>query len=121
MQTVGTLFLIWSMHAVVGAALAAPILYLGRKRAGWANWQLLALVVPFCVWVVLMLSPLSTGRKSLANLGEPIYISFAVPVLALLRVAIGRRFSERAYAAGFITALCVVAAAVFFMVPFKPE
>jgi peptidoglycan/LPS O-acetylase OafA/YrhL len=121
METAGTLFLIWSMHAVVGAALAAPILYFGRKRAGWANWELLALVIPFCVWVVLMLSPLSTGRKSLANLGEPIYISFAMPVLALLRVAIGRRLSERAYAAGFITVLCVIAAAVFFMVPFKPE
>lgn len=57
MQTAGTLFLIWSMHAVVGAALVAPILYFGRKRAGWANWELLALVIPFCVWVVLMLSP----------------------------------------------------------------
>ena len=70
LRTEGT-FLIWSMHAVVGAALAAPILYFGRKRAGWANWQLLALVIPFCMWVVLMLSPLSAGRKSLANLGEP--------------------------------------------------
>jgi hypothetical protein len=109
------------MHAVVGAVLAAPILYFGRKRADWANWELLALVIPFCVWVVLMLSPLSTGRKSLANLGEPIYISFAMALLALLRVAIGRRLSERACAAGFITVLCVIAATVFFMVPFKPE
>ena len=83
------------MHAVVGTALAAPILYFGRKRAGWANWQLLALLIPFSVWVVLMLSPLSAGRKSLANLGEPIYISFAMPVLALLRVAIGKRSNER--------------------------
>jgi hypothetical protein len=44
-----------------------------------------------------------------------------MPVLALLRVALGKRLTERAYAASFITALCVVAAAVFFMVPFKPE
>ena len=121
METAGTLFLIWSAHAVVGAALSAPIHFFGRKRIGWANWELLALVVPFCVWVVLMLSPLSAGRKSVANLGEPVYISFTMPALALLRVAVGRRLSETVYAASFITALCVVAAAVFFMVPFKPE
>src|SRR5262245_2287072 len=40
METAGTLLVIWSMHAVVGAALAAPILYFGRKRVGWANWEL---------------------------------------------------------------------------------
>jgi hypothetical protein len=121
MGTVRILFLIWLMHAVVGALLAAPILYFGRRRAGWAGWEWLALVIPFGVWALLMLSPLAAGRKSLANLGEPVYLSFAMPGLALLRVAIGRRLSERACAAGFLTVLCVIAAAVFFLVPFKPE
>jgi hypothetical protein len=121
METVGTLFLIWSAHAVIGAALAAPILFLGRKRVRWANWELLARVIPFCVWVVLMLSPLANGRKSLANLGEPVYIGFAMPMLALLRIAIGRRLSERACATSLITALCVVAAVICFVVPLKPE
>jgi len=116
-----TLLTIWFGHAVVGTALAWPILFFGRKRVGWARWELLALTIPFCLWVLLMLSPLSTGRKSLANLGEPIYISFAMPLLALLRVCLGRRISEKVYAGSFITALCVVAAAVFFMVPFLPE
>ena len=121
MEAVNTLVLIWAMQAVVGAALAAPILFFGRKRVGWANWELLALVVPYCVWVVLMLSPLATGRKSLANLGEPICISFAMPMLALVRVAVGRRLPEAVCGLGFVTALCAVAAAVFFIVPFKPE
>ena len=79
METAGTLFLIWTMHAVIGAALSAPILFFGRKRIGWASWELLALIVPFFVWVVLMLSPLAAGRKSLANLGEPAYIGLAMP------------------------------------------
>ena len=52
---------------------------------------------------------------------RPVYFSFAMPALALVRVAVGKRLSERVYAASFITALCVVAGAVFFMVPFKPE
>ncbi|MCX6922760.1 MAG: hypothetical protein NT154_06035 [Verrucomicrobia bacterium] len=109
------------MDAVIGAGLSAPILFFGRKRVGWASWELLALFIPFCIWVVLMLSPLSTGRKSLANLGEPVYISFAMPVLALLRAAEGRRICERVYAASFITALCAIAATVFYTVPFKPD
>jgi hypothetical protein len=124
MTTVGIpflIFLIWLAHAVIGAALSGPILFIGRKRVGWASWEMLALIIPFCVWVVLMLSPLSTGRKSLANLGEPVCISFAMPVLALARVALGRRISERVYAASFLAILCVVAAAVFLMVPPIPE
>lgn len=116
-----TIFLIWTMHAAVGAALAAPILYLGRRRAGWANWQLFGLLLPFFVWLVLSLSPLSTGRKSLANIGEPILIGFAMPVAALLRVGMGRRFPERICAVGLIVFLCGVAMIVFFAVPFIPE
>jgi hypothetical protein len=121
METVKTLFMIWFMHALIGAVLSAPILFFGRKRIGWANWELFAFIVPFSVWTVLMLSPLAEGRKSLANIGEPVFISFAMPVLAFLRVALARKLSERAYAATFITALSVIAAATFFMVPFKPE
>jgi hypothetical protein len=44
-----------------------------------------------------------------------------MPVLALVRVAVGRRLPEAICGVGFITALCAVAAAVFFIVPFKPE
>jgi hypothetical protein len=115
------ILLICAIQAVVGAALAAPILYLGRRRARWAKWQLLGLVVPYSVWVLLMVSPLSEGRKSLANLGEPLYISFAMPIAALLRVSLGRHVSERTCAVGLIGALSLLAAAVFFMVPLKPE
>jgi hypothetical protein len=121
MEGAGTLFLIWFAHAAIGIFLAGPILLLGRKRVGWARWQFLAMVIPFCVWAALMLSPLSTDRKSLGNIGEPVYISFAMPVLALLRITLGKRFSERVYAISFISVLCVVAVMTFFMVPFKPE
>ena len=102
-----------------GAGCSHPLLW---PQAGWLGQ--LGVARPghsvLCVGCLDAFAP-STGRKSLANLGEPIYISFAMPVLALLRVAIGKRSNERAYAAGFISVLCVIAATVFFMVPFKPE
>ncbi|HEY5911121.1 MAG TPA: hypothetical protein VJA21_11010 [Verrucomicrobiae bacterium] len=120
MGVLGTLLLLWSTHAVIAAAMAAPVLFLGRKRIDWANWELLALIIPFCVWVVLMLSPLSIGRKP-TNLVEPLFVSFAMPVVALLRVAAGRGFSERVQAASLIALLCGVALTAFFIVPmFKP-
>jgi len=72
-ETIGTLILIWSVLAAIGAVVAAPILFFGRKRAGWAPWQLLLLIVPLLVWALLMLPPLSAGHKSLANLGERLY------------------------------------------------
>jgi hypothetical protein len=121
MEAAGILFMIWMVQAAIGGALSAPILFFGRKRADVALWEFLALIIPFLVWMALMLSPLATGRKSLANLGEPIYISFAMPVLALIRVAIGRKISERVCAVSFISVLSIVAAAVFFLVPFLPE
>src|SRR5579875_3567886 len=84
-----------AMQAAVGVVLSAPILYFGRKRISWAKWLLLALVIPFLIWAGLMFSPLSSGRKSLANLGEPIYISIAMPVFAIIRVLVGKKMSER--------------------------
>ena len=121
MEAAGIFLKIWLVQAAIGGALSAPILFFGRKRVGVALWELLALVVPYLVWMILMLSPLATGRKSLANLGEPIYISFAMPVLALVRVAIGTKINERVCAASLITFLSIVAAAIFFLVPFLPE
>jgi len=121
MEAASILLGIWAVQAAIGGALSAPILFLGRKRAGLALWELLALIIPFLAWTILMLSPLATGRKSLANLGEPIFIGFAMPLLALICVSVGTKISERVCALGFITFLSIIAVAVFFLVPFLPE
>ena len=44
-----------------------------------------------------------------------------MPIAALVRVGLGKHVPERICAAGLIGALCLVAGAVFFWVPFKPE
>ena len=121
MEIIDGMFLIWLMHAGLAAVPSVPIIFFGRKRIHWRAWELLALVVPFCVWLCLMQSELSTGWKSLSNLAEPFFISLAVPVAALLRVAVGTRVNEKIFAGILIAALCGVAAAVFFMVPSLPE
>jgi hypothetical protein len=67
-----------------------------------------------------MLSELSVG-KSLANLGECIYMSFVFPLVALLRLAIGRTSQRRAFSAGLLILLCIAAVGVFFFTPALPE
>jgi dolichyl-phosphate-mannose--protein O-mannosyl transferase len=115
-----TVFLVWLIHAAVGATLSVPVLWIGRKRIRWTNWELLALVVPFCVWLLLSLSPFSYGRKSFANIGEPIYISFAMPIAALLRVGIGQNLGRATVILIVLGCLCGVAVATFFLVAIKP-
>jgi hypothetical protein len=123
MSAVETLTLtarLWITHAAIGLVLASPILFFGSKRARWEWWELLAVVIPFALWMGLMFSDLSTG-KSLTNLGEFIYISFAIPVAALIRVWVGGTSHQRTYAAALIGLLCGVAAVAFFLTPPLPE
>ena len=112
---------LWLVHFGSAAVLTAPIVFFGRRRVHWQWWELSAFIVPFAVWALLMLSGLSTGKKSLANLAEPFYFSVALPVAAAIRVSVGTRVQERASAGGLILALCVLAAVVFFVVPSLPE
>ena len=112
---------IWVVHAVIGAVLCAPIVFLGRRRVHWHWWELAAFIVPFLVWSALMFSELSTGRKSLANLAEPFFLSGAFPLAAIARVIIGSHVREGATAGGVLVALCALAAGVFFVIPSLPE
>ena len=117
METIITIMLFWVVHAILGAVLSMPIVFIGLRRASLARWELLALVIPYCVWVSLMFSPLSAGRKGFANLLAPFCISFAMPFLAWIRIVIRPKMTKGVYAASFITILCAVGVAVFFLVP----
>lgn len=121
MEMIGGVLLLWLMHAGIAAGLTAPVVYLGRRRANWRSWELLATVLPFCVWLALMFSEFSTGWKTMSNLVEPLYFSLAVPVAAMVRVIVGTRIDERICAAILMVALCLIATAVFFFVPGLPE
>jgi hypothetical protein len=117
METISGLFIFWVVHAVLGAVLSTPILIISESRASLARYELLVFVIPYCVWWSLMLSPLSAGRKGPENLLMPFCISFAMPFLALIRLAIRPKLTKGVYAAIFFTVLCAVGVAVFFLVP----
>lgn len=121
MNELGVMLVVWLVHVGIAALLTAPVVFFGRRRVNWQWWELSAFLVPFAVWALLMLSGLSTGRKSLSNLAEPFYFSVAFPIAAVLRVTMGTRVHEHTSAGGLIFGLCVLAAAVFFVVPSLPE
>jgi hypothetical protein len=111
----------WLIYVAIAGVLAAPIVFFGRRRVHWMWWETLVFIVPFFIWMGLMFSELSTGRKSLANLGEFVFIGFAVPVAALVRVALGMRVRERACAGSLFALVCLTAVGVFWLTPMLPE
>ncbi len=110
----------WLIHLVTSAVIVAPVVFWGRKEARWHTWELLVLVIPFCVWAGLMVH--NDSGKTLSNLVvEPGILSVALVFVALARVGIGRSLSEWLAIAGSLVVTCVAASGVYFLVPALPE
>ena len=118
MSTVPFFLFAWAIQAVIGAMVVSPVAFLARKRVHWRSWELLSLVVPFCVWLAFMLSDFSTGFKSLSNFAiEPGILGLALGVGALARVAMSTRIPERRAAVAALVGMCLVAVGIFWIVP----
>lgn len=116
------ILLAWLIHAVVAGVLALPLVYLARNRVRWRRWESLAFVVPFGVWMLLMLSELSSGRKTLSNLMvEPGVLGACVALGAVVRIAASSRTSDRVASVLSLAVPCLLAAGVFLIVPALPE
>lgn len=122
MSTIPFLLIAWVIHAVVAAAAVSPVVFLARKHVHWRSWELLAVVVPFCIWGALMFSRMATDSKTLSNLViEPGILALALALGALARVAMSARMPERTASTMTLVGLCFVAAGVFWITPTLPE
>jgi hypothetical protein len=110
---------LWGIHLGIGAVLSAPVVVWGIGRVHWSLLDLLAFLLPFALWFAL--SQHFPAGKSLANLAEPLYFSFAIPVAALARVVVGARVPERACSVALVVLLCFVASGVYVWTPALPE
>lgn len=118
MSFISFILIAWMVHLIVVAVLVSPIVFLSRKRVQWHSWELLAVVVPFSVWMGLMVSDLSSGIKSLSNLVvEPGILGLTLALGALARVAMSDRLSDRTASRMTLLILCFGAAAVYWSVP----
>lgn len=121
-QDVPSLIMMWFAHALVAVVLSAPVVILGRHRVQWRFSDVLALVLPFAVWILLTLAHYRLFKMpSGKHPAEIWFISLAIALAALMRVMIGRLFRESRTSACLVLALCVVAAAFYFLMPPIPR
>src|SRR5262249_3714773 len=99
----------WLSHALIAGVLTAPIVFFGRRRVHWLWWETFVFIVPFFIWMAFMLSPLEVGRKSIANIGEYVFISLAVPIAALIRLALGTSVRDGVCAGSLFAMVCLTA------------
>jgi hypothetical protein len=59
--------------------------------------------------------------KSLANLGELLYLGLAVALFPIIRLVVARRLNEKLVATILLTVACLVAAGIYLLVPSLPE
>ena len=121
MEIIPFIIVTWLIQASIALVLSAPVIYFSRKRIHWRRSELAVLIIPFLVWLVLG-GVIGFLPKSLANAFiEPVIISITVPMVALIRVAVGTRISEKMCSASLIGVVTVVAVSVYFIVPCLPE
>lgn len=83
---------------------------------------MLAFVFPFSIWTIFVLTPLSSGRKTLSNaFVEPVFLGVAIAVVAAVNASVGLRFRENHEITLGIMILCFTAVGIFFLVPALPE
>jgi uncharacterized membrane protein len=122
MSTIPFLLVAWVIHAVVATVVVLPVVILARKRVHWHSWELLAVVVPFCIWGGLMFSDLSTGSKTLSNFViEPGILALALALGALARVAMSAHIADTKTSTVVLVGLCLAAAGIFWIIPGLPE
>lgn len=118
-EDIGIFLTLWLMHAVVAMSLAAPIVFVGRRRAQWQPWELLAFVLPFSIWMGLMFSDLES--KSMSNMSESVILASTLPIAAFIRIWFGGMRNQRFCACVLIAILCGAAVGVYFLTPALPE
>jgi hypothetical protein len=118
-EAIGGIFVLWMMHVAVALILTMPLIYLGRKRANWQTYDLLAFVLPFLVWGFCMV--IDGKGKTLSNGIESIFLSAAVPFGAIVRIAIGRHRHRLFYSLLITFGLCLVGIVIYWSTPGLPE
>jgi len=109
----------WLLHLGIALIFSGPIILKGWDRAQFKGWEGLVFVVPYGIWMSAFL--INDTGKSLANLGEAIYISSAIVVAALVRVVAGHsRWAKRVPIAVF-SLVCATAFCAYWFTPGWPE
>jgi len=111
----------WIPFGVPALLGCVPLWFLGRRRVEWFRWEFAAcLTVPYLLWYTLV--AIECRGKSFANVGlETFAIGCSVVAVPLVRVLVGRRADPRWVAGSLLGVVCLVAVALWALVPALPE
>jgi hypothetical protein len=110
---------LWLVQAGVAGVIAMPVYLRWRERVQWRSWEMIDLILPWAVWMALMLTDLAA--KSLGNLGETAVVGLAIALGVVTRAVIGTRVRQPMAGRVMLIALCIVAAGIYFLMPVWPE
>lgn len=103
-------------------SLTSPIVIMGSGLVHWRPLDFLALVLPFALWLALLYFWVNPAQKYWTNvLVEPMAFGIAVPVAAIIRLAVGDKVAESVCSASLIALLCLLAAGLALFLPPLPE
>lgn len=110
--------LLWFCYAVPGGLITIIVLCWQRRPIRWKRWELLALVLPFCVWFAMTCLQWHPSGKGDNNFFvEPALIGCGMPATALLCMRIKRPRAESSIALGCLVGQCFLAAYVTILTP----
>ncbi len=116
---IGLLGLLGLYQLVPSLIVSLPIWICGRRRTTWLWSDYGTAVLPFVTWATLLIWDAS--NKSLANLGEALWLGCVVPVSAIIRVIAGKRANEWLLSIALLVILCLIAAGLWRFTPSLPE
>jgi hypothetical protein len=114
--------IIWLIHIIIIGSACSFCWKLGEQRVNWMWYDHLTIILPFLIWLSLMIS--DNSNKSLANLAEGIFLGLFISLSPIIRIIIGKpkeRKNEEGIALGLIALCCLAAFYLWKYMPLLPE
>ena len=111
---------LWLAFLIPAAPLAAACWFFGRPRVTRFKWESALLVVPFLIWLLLVMIE-KKGKSSLNAAGEPFLLGCGVALVCVARVVVGKKWKERTLALSLFGACCLLAIGLWAFMPTLPE
>lgn len=118
METIPTVFVIWGFYLTPFLPIAAAVWFFGRRRVQWNRWDFALVVLPFAVWMALMM--VNSSGKSISNLAEAFWLGCAAPLAPIIRVSVGQKTNQKVLAIGMLVVVCLAAVGLWALVPGLP-
>src|ERR1700754_898565 len=107
---------LWIFYLVPAGVLSIPIWVIGRRRVEWVWWEFSILVLPFFLFISLDAWRIRGGLGWAVITGAT-YSGGVVPLMALIRVIVGKRINATLMASSLLIAACFIVIVIYMLLP----